>query len=256
VTNTGRLTWDSHGDSPFFLTYHWLEADADRYVTFEGLRTAFASPVEPGATVKLNAQVCALRQPGRYRLMWDVVQGRRFWLSTEPGAAATVTSTVLEGPIVAEPLQTIRPPVRPVRPGRLVLWRTAARMLRAHPIIGVGPDNFRLAYSPYAGLAAGDPRVHSNSMYIETLAGGGLLAGLAFTWLLWTAARMCAAGMTIAPAGPIAVGIAAAGVSILLHGLFDSFLSFTPVYVLFSVILGLAAACARGVEAGADAHRA
>ena len=51
------------------------------------------------------------------------------------------------------------------------------------------------------------------------------------------------------------MGIAAAGIAMALHGLVDSFLEFAPIYVLFSLTLGLAAACARGVETGADAHR-
>src|SRR5439155_21314634 len=36
VTNTGRLPWDSDATPPMFLSYHWLEADGDRFVTFEG----------------------------------------------------------------------------------------------------------------------------------------------------------------------------------------------------------------------------
>ena len=46
-----------------------------------------------------------------------------------------------------------------------------------------------------------------------------------------------------------------AHVSEALHGLVDSFLAFAPIYVIFSLTLGLAAACARGVETCADANR-
>jgi hypothetical protein len=53
----------------------------------------------------------------------------------------------------------------------------------------------------------------------------------------------------------MAVGVAAACIAIAAHGLVDSFLSFAPTYMLFSLTLGLAAACARGVETCADAHR-
>ena len=94
------------------------------------------------------------------------------------------------------------PPPRPtVRPGRLVLWRAAARMFAAHPLAGVGPDNFRLAYGRYAGLAGADPRTHSNNMYLEMLAGGGLLVAGAFAWLLWRSARACAALVSRAAGG-------------------------------------------------------
>jgi hypothetical protein len=68
---------------------------------------------------------------------------------------------------------------------------------------------------------------------------------------------MCAGALARSGAGrgPLSLGIVAAGIAILLHGLVDSFLSFAPMYVLFSLTLGLAAACARGVETCADAHR-
>ena len=36
VTNTGRLPWDSEATPPMLLSYHWLEADGDRFVRFEG----------------------------------------------------------------------------------------------------------------------------------------------------------------------------------------------------------------------------
>jgi hypothetical protein len=47
--------------------------------------------------------------------------------------------------------------------------------------------------------------------------------------------------------------VAAATLAIALHATVDSFLSFAPTYVLFSLTLGCAVACARGVETGLDA---
>jgi hypothetical protein len=37
--------------------------------------------------------------------------------------------------------------------------------------------------------------------------------------------------------------------------LVDSFLSFASTYMVFAITLGLAAACARGLESGGDAYR-
>ena len=53
----------------------------------------------------------------------------------------------------------------------------------------------------------------------------------------------------------LGLAVAAACLAIAAHGLVDSFLAFAPTYILFSLTLGLAAACARGVETCADAHR-
>jgi O-antigen ligase len=113
---------------------------------------------------------------------------------------------------------------------------------------------------PYA-----DPRLHSNNMYIEMLAGGGLTGGVVFLWLIWrTADRLVAAiRLGARPRAAYAAGVAAAGIAVLIHGTVDSFLSFTPTYVLISITLGLAVASTRGPgcivtneeQAGTDADR-
>ncbi|MFI5178800.1 MAG: O-antigen ligase family protein [Vicinamibacterales bacterium] len=270
VSNTGRLTWDSRDDPPFYFSYHWIDASGDRVVTYDGARTEFPDPVPAGSTATLVALVRAPRRPGTYRLEWDIVQEGRLWFSTEPGApASAVTVAVVSGEGHGGPLTTVDRPRRTVRPGRIVLWRAAARMFVAHPLLGVGPDNFRLLYGPYADLTGVDPRTHSNNMYLEVLTGGGLVGAFSFCWLLWRAAgnffTRVRPGSDTGPTRvrpgsdpcrtPIAIGVAAAGIAIALHGLVDSFLSFAPTYVLFSLTLGLAAAIARGVETRADAHR-
>ncbi|MCU1382151.1 MAG: hypothetical protein JWL71_848 [Acidobacteria bacterium] len=256
VTNTGRLPWDSHADPPMLLSYHWRPADGDRFVAFEGERTPFAAPVQPDATVTVAMRVRAPRQPGEYRLEWDVVQEGRLWFSTEPGAAHTLSAATVTGAVYTGPIVTTAPPRPTIRPGRLVLWRAAARMFLAHPIAGVGPDNFRLAYGAYAGLSGADERTHSNNMYLEMLAGGGLLVGAAFAWLLWRTAACASVLVRRADRpGAVALGLAAAVVAIAIHASVDSFLSFAPTYVLFSLTLGSAVACARGLETSPDANR-
>ena len=122
--------------------------------------------------------------------------------------------------------------------------------MAAHPLLGVGPDNFRLSYGRYAGITSADPRTHSNNMYLEMLAGGGLLVGAAFAWLLWRAARAAAASLRVSAgaAGAAAAGIVAATLAIAVHATVDSFLSFAPTYVLFALTLGCTVACARDME--------
>ena len=257
VTNTGRLPWDSLATAPVVLSYHWLAADGNRFVTFQGERTLFAAPVLPGATVTVAVRVRAPRQPGTYRLEWDLAQEGRLWFSTEPGAVRAMSRALVSGVWRDGPPITTPPPRPTVRPGRLVLWRAAARMFAAHPFTGVGPDNFRLAYGAYLGLAGGDERTHSNNMYLEMLADGGLLVAAAFAWLLWRSASCAIAIARRSPSagGAMALGIAAALLAIAVHGSVDSFLSFAPTYVLFSLTLGYAVACARGMETWPDANR-
>jgi hypothetical protein len=97
-------------------------------------------------------------------------------------------------------------------------------------------------------------------MYLEMLAGGGVLVAGAFAWLLWRSAvcvaeMVASAGRAAEVCGPVALGLAAALLAIAVHASVDSFLSFAPTYVLFSLTLGCAAACARGMETRPDAHR-
>ena len=257
VTNTGRLPWDSRATPPMFASYHWLAAEGSRFVEFEGERTSFESPVPPDATATVAVTVRAPQQAGRYRIEWDVVQEGRLWFSTEPGAVHAMSRALIEGEMPASPPLTTPPPRPSVRPGRLVLWRAALRMFAAHPILGVGPDNFRLAYGTYAGLANTDERTHSNNMYLEVLAGGGVIVAAAFAALSWCAA-VCAMDLAKRAGGAVggvAAGLAAAVLAIAVHASVDSFLSFAPTYILFSLTLGCAVACARGMEAWPHANR-
>jgi O-antigen ligase len=284
--NTGRLKWDSDDSPPIVFSYHWLLPDADRVVAFNGERTAFERPVLPGGSATVHALVRAPQRPGRYRLEWDLAQEGRLWFSTEPDAPPSAMShAVVSGAPREGSIATTARPRRAVRPGRVVLWSAALRMVQAHPVLGVGPDNFRLLYGSFAGLVGADSRTHSNNMYLEVLAGGGLLAALVFAWFLRDAAllfaRAARPGSDLGPTRvrpgsdlgptwvrpgsdpgptpigltPLGLGLAAGGLAIAVHGFVDSFLSFAPTYILFSLTLGYAAALARGAETPPDAYR-
>lgn len=133
-------------------------------------------------------------------------------------------------------------PIAAMRPARPVLWTAALRMAADHPVFGVGPDNYRLAYGPYAGIARWDRRVHANNMYLEILAGAGSVGLLALLWLLgstawhlWRRLERAQGAHHIASAVMVAVWLVVAG-----HGLVDSFLSFTTTYVSFALATGVA----------------
>ena len=96
-------------------------------------------------------------------------------------------------------------------------------------------------------------------MYLEMLAGGGLLVAGAFAWLLWRSAACATALVSSAPGAQAAARSRSAWrrrcSRSRVHASVDSFLSFAPTYVLFSLTLGCAVACARGLETRPDAHR-
>jgi O-antigen ligase len=117
-------------------------------------------------------------------------------------------------------------------------------MVADHPWLGVGPDNFRLRYGRYLGVADPDSRVHGNNLYLEVLTGGGIFAAAAFFWFLWRVIAVVRAQRKRLFGSALAAytGVAAAGLAYLAHGCLDSFLTFTPTAFASAVILGLAIA--------------
>jgi len=255
VTNSGRVAWSPDAERSVQLSYHWLLSDADTVVSWEGLRTRFTATIPPGGSAMVQALVEAPRQPGTYRLLWDIEVVDQLWFSTEPDATRQFTRASVSGAALPGNPPALRPmPQRAERPGRLVLWRAALAMAAAHPLLGAGPDNFRLTYGRYTTLRHPDPRVHSNDMYLEVLAGSGVLGAALFAWLCWRAARTARRAALRPARDPLAAygpAAAAAATAIALHGLVDSFLSFTPTYILMAVVLGLASGCA-GLTTHAD----
>ena len=241
LSNRGWLTWQSTQTPVFALSYHWLSIDTEDVVVYDGLRTAFTSPVEPGEDVTVQARVRAPGYPGTYLLVWDIVQEGRTWLSLE-GVFPGRTIVTVDGPAVGGPLPTRgRMPTGVMRMPRSVLWTTALQISAKHPLLGIGPDNFRLTYGRYLGLAAWDSRVHANNTYLEVLAGMGATGAAALLWLIVAAGRSTLARLRAADLEtmPLVAAATAACVAIAAHGVVDSFLTFTSTYVVFALAAGL-----------------
>jgi hypothetical protein len=241
LSNRGWLTWQSAELPVFALSYHWLAADTEDVVVYDGLRTPFTQPVQPGEDVTIHARVRAPGYPGTYLLIWDVVQEHRTWLSLEgvyPGRTlVTVAGEPVGGPLPGRG----RLPGNVMRMPRSVLWETALEVSSDHPWLGIGPDNFRHVYGRYLGLAAWDTRVHTNNTYLEVLTGMGVIGLAALCWLMVAAGRSAVAIAAKARDDSIR-GVAAAFaacVAIAVHGLVDSFLTFTSTYVVFAIAAGL-----------------
>ena len=248
LTNTGLASWDPEVTSPARLSYHWLDATTSQVSDFEGLRTELPHTVEAGRDVSVRAQVQAPYSSGEYLLAWDMLREDLFWFSLE-GSPTAYTRVVVTGPIIKE--QTTRPLVAMPAPrfvlSRWQLWSTAMDMIAANPILGVGPDNFRLLDGRYAGLEIWDRSYHTNNLYLEFFVCTGLLGGSLFLWLLWRLLLVLRRQLKLASQQtlPHALGVSAAALAILVHGFFDYFLEFTPTYLMIWSTLGLAAATLR-----------
>ncbi len=104
---------------------------------------------------------------------------------------------------------------------RPILWGAAVKMWLRDPGLGIGAGNFELR-TPSVGLIG--VRTHANSLYLQSLAEGGILLLAAVVWTIVAAV----ATMLSAPArSMLAIGIAAATVALATHEFFD-LLSFFP----------------------------
>lgn len=252
VSNVGNLTWDSTAEKPFHLSYRWFQLDARGALAplaIEGERTALPCRLSPREEVDLQATVRAPREPGSYVLVWDMVQEHTTWFSDKVGLGAPVTVSV--GDVRAARLGLPLPMDMgdsigklAWRPGRRELWGIALELFVSHPVLGIGPDNFRWLYGPAAGHRVWDTRVFSNSLYLELLATEGLAGFVAFGLFL---ARALSGLRRRAQAGSIAAAaVAASLVGFLAHGVVDYLLAFTPIYLAVFVLLGIASASIAG----------
>ena len=241
LSNEGRLTWQSTAEPPFALSYHFLQADSEDVVIFDGLRTPFAQPVGPGDEVLVKARVRAPGYPGTYLLIWDVVQEHRTWLSLE-GVYPGRSMVSVEGTAVGAPLPSRgRMPSGVMRMPRSVLWEVAFGIAREQPLLGIGPDNFRHTYGRRLGLAAWDERVHANNSYIEVLVGMGVIGLAAMVWLMFAGLQSATRSLVAVSDArlPMAAASFAACAAIAVHALVDSFVTFTPTYVVFAIAAGM-----------------
>ena len=251
LLNTGVRTWQAGGSHPFQLSYHLARSDGSGG-EFNGPRFSLPHDVPPGASVEVQAGLTAPAAAGEYILEWDMLQEDVTWFSWQGTAPVqtrlTVMGTAAAGARPPAPYESVRlspDPTLPEGQGRLWLWRVAAGMFLKRPLLGVGPDNFRWLHTAYAGVEQGDTRIHANNLYIEWLVDTGILGFAAFLWLMGQVVR--AAWRALDRGGPQGTGIwrlALAGslAAWFVHGFLDYFYEFTPTYLAFSVLCGLALA--------------
>jgi len=120
---------------------------------------------------------------------------------------------------------------------RGVLWHAALRMFARDPGLGVGAGNFEFL-TPTVGLIG--VRTHANSLYLQSLAEGGLALLAAVIWTLVAALSVLLRPRRIV----LATGIAAGSVALATHQLFDTLVFFPKVGDLWWLLLGIGAASA------------
>ena len=247
VRNSGRLPWGAGGTNPVVLAHYWSSLNGRNVYDLPIQETPLPYDVGPGQSADVSVPINADLPQGEYRLVWGLLHKGVEWFRyrgvTEAQTLMLVRSSGPET-FAAPPLAPLEEAVDTGLPtlSRLSLWKAVLDMFSERPLLGHGPGNFRLLHGRYLALAAWDTRVNANNLYLELLSGAGLLGLIAFSALMLaviftpiTPLRRPLSG----PAAPWISGLVAALLAFLLHGLFDYFLEFTSIYLLFWTLLGL-----------------
>jgi hypothetical protein len=236
IKNVSPNTWFASKEIPFTVSYRWYDTERLTYVPTPHNFHVIPAPVRPQDTVTVRTTFVTPNAPGRYLLSWDISRSGRAWFSANgsfPGLVEVDVESNAEGRSGRTDLSRWYEPDRsrlivadpPIY--RMHLWKAALQIWWQHPIVGIGPDNFRLVYGRYLGLTDWNSNVRSDSLYLELLADSGVIGLLAFGLMISRSQRI--------PAAPaLALGI------FLLHGIVDAFLMTTSIYFAFWILLGFA----------------
>jgi hypothetical protein len=119
---------------------------------------------------------------------------------------------------------------------RQMLWQAALDLWKSSPIFGVGAGNYEFDLSR-VGLV--DIRTHANSIYLQSLAEGGVVLCTATLGMFVTIIVVLARS---AVRRPIVVGMLAATAALAAHQIFDDLFFFPKVGSMFWLTLGVAIA--------------
>jgi hypothetical protein len=247
VHNAGRIVWSSSGNHPFALGYRWLTADGSAALDLPPGEVVLTHDVRPGDSIHLEPLIDVPNlPPGTYRLDWGMLQRdvlqfyERGWANAETvielDRAASTAPAALPATLPRDDGEA------PWVVGRLDLWRAALRMIAARPLLGVGLDNFRHLYGAELGLDSWDERVQANNLYLELLADLGVFGLAAFARVTLPVLVGAARALRAPGAGQRRMWLLGCWLGLaafLVHGLLDTFLTYTPTALLFWMLLGM-----------------
>jgi O-antigen ligase len=250
VRNVSSLPWLRDG---FGVGYRWSNLNS-------GVRTQlreaarFSADLAVGHEQTLEVTFRTPPEKGEYFLVWFIIRHDPAFQEVERSFSPAVVCVIHEPgqkpPALSREIRRYLHMVQQERralnmksvPTRLHLWRAALQIWRSSPLVGIGPDNFRLAKWKYMGIPKGDETILANNLYLEVLAGSGLLGLASLLWLLGEAGRILTGRLRQARSTAeltIAWFATAFFLAFLIHGLVDYFLKFTPTFALFWIMLGL-----------------
>src|SRR5437588_6965173 len=159
-------------------------------------------------------------------------------LALRAGLAAALALGVVSGLAIGGLLPERLNPLRQTGGFRLDLWLSSLEMLRDHPLLGIGLDNFAYLYQQVylRQGAASEPNLsHPHNWLLQFWLELGLLGLVAFVWLVWPFAREA----VTARRSWIIAGAVGAMVDLLVHGLIDNSYFLVDLAFVFWLTLAL-----------------
>lgn len=145
------------------------------------------------------------------------------------------------GPIISRSLDTTRAadenPDQPINP-RVLSWLVGVELIKRHPILGVGPQQFRLAANTYYPGAT--PHVAHNT-FLNFAANTGVFAGFIYLFFFYRAFKMYRHDRWLAPPGSVFEYLnkacACALVGFFVGALFLDLIIFEPFYFVMLLMV-------------------
>jgi hypothetical protein len=239
VTNASTSEWTALDPSRVALGYHLLRIDGTP-IAFDCPATLLPADVPPNTSLDVVAQVHAPAAAGAYLVEWDALREGVAWFSWRGSPTTAMNLLVVSAPAPTAPVASDEPVTLP-RPARVQYWAAALGMLRDFPLLGVGPDNFRLRFADYSGIEESHLGTHAHTLYLESLADSGTLGFAALLAVLLSLVRCCSRAVAGEAGGTWLwrAALAASLTAWLVHGLLDDFERFWPAHVAYWLIAGL-----------------
>jgi O-antigen ligase len=167
-------------------------------------------------------------------------------LTFRVGAAAASGLVLVSGLAIAGILPERLNPLRQTGGFRLDLWQSSLEMVRDHPLLGIGLDNFAYAYQAYLreGAVAEPNLSHPHNWVLHMWLELGLLGLVAFGWLVLRFWRNVSAALNQTESRWVVAGAAGAMADLLVHGFIDNSYFLVDLAFVFWLCLALVA-CAR-----------
>jgi len=162
---------------------------------------------------------------------------RRRRTALRVGAVAVVVLVVVSGLAIGGLLPERLNPLRQTGGFRIDLWLSSIEMVRDHPLLGIGLDNFAYLYQQVylrEGAAAEPNLSHPHNWVLNFWLSLGLLGLIAFVWLVvrfWRTARLSKTWYTAGALGAMA--------DLLVHGFIDNSYFLVDLAFLFWLSLAL-----------------